>query len=354
MSSPENLLQPSFANVSELLFSVVHQAEELDVEAERRLYQDQDTNARYEALKAKALLIHGLPSVIKDFKKNGGDVPYEVEDKVLGWSLLAGRSLDTDNVFGMSILLVSMISEEGEPDQLTKLAVKHRPEIHITDELTKLSRRQKLNLLAPKAQNGDKQAIQSLFENATHWTYSIIKNAGYFTPWGNEDDLCQEGLIGCMEALENWDSSRGSFVVFAELAIKRQIYDAIKQANRVKHSTLNSAVSLDSSINNSGAKSNEPETTLADIVSTSRHNPVQDAVISSESVRAILKACSTELSPFESAVIAKYMDMDACSWVEIAESLENSTVLHSNTKITPAVIDNALQRAKRKLAKFRN
>jgi RNA polymerase sporulation-specific sigma factor len=351
MSSPENSYQPTFANVSELLFSVAEQAEKFGTEAEQRLHQNRDTDARYRALKAKAHLIQGLPSILEDFKSHGGEVPKEVEDSVLGLSFLASCSLDTDNLFGMSILLVGMGPEEGQPDELAKLAIKYQPDLQAIDKPTKLTRQQRLNQLAPRAKSGDTQAIQSLYENAMQWTYSIIKSNEYGIPWGTYDDLCQEGLIGVIDALESWDESRGNFVSFAGIAIRRNIMDALKQANRLKHSVLNTAVSLSSSPDKSNIQSNESEVTLAETIKTTRHNPVEDTVISRENVRAIFEACSTELSPLESAVFVKYID--GCSWVEIAEALEDNKDLQSITKITPATVDNALQRIKRKLARFR-
>ena len=60
-----------------------------------------------------------------------------------------------------------------------------------------------------------------------------------------KDDLMQEGRIGLFKAIMNYDSSRdSSFKTFANLCIKRQLINAVKNSNRQKHMPLNNYVSL--------------------------------------------------------------------------------------------------------------
>ena len=62
---------------------------------------------------------------------------------------------------------------------------------------------------------------------------------------GDNDDLIQEGMIGLIKAVRDFDSEAGqSFSGFAELCVSRQMYSAIASSKRKKHIPLNSYVSL--------------------------------------------------------------------------------------------------------------
>ena len=59
-------------------------------------------------------------------------------------------------------------------------------------------------------------------------------------------DLYQEGLIGLLNAINNFKEQKDiKFSTFAFLCIKRKILTAVKNANRKKHSILNESYSLD-------------------------------------------------------------------------------------------------------------
>ena len=62
---------------------------------------------------------------------------------------------------------------------------------------------------------------------------------------GDSDDLIQEGMIGLFKAVRDYDCGRdASFYTFADLCISRQMYTAVQASKRLKHSPLNSYVSL--------------------------------------------------------------------------------------------------------------
>ena len=53
---------------------------------------------------------------------------------------------------------------------------------------------------------------------------------------GENDDLIQEGMIGLMKAVRNYDPEQGnSFQSFSELCVSRQMYSAIEASRRKKH-----------------------------------------------------------------------------------------------------------------------
>ena len=62
---------------------------------------------------------------------------------------------------------------------------------------------------------------------------------------GENEDLIQEGMIGLIKAVRDYNPEQGaSFQSFAELCVSRQMYSAIEASKRKKHLPLNSYVSL--------------------------------------------------------------------------------------------------------------
>ena len=62
---------------------------------------------------------------------------------------------------------------------------------------------------------------------------------------GENEDLIQEGMIGLIKAVRDFDvTQKTSFSSFAELCVSRQMYSAIEASNRKKHLPLNSYISL--------------------------------------------------------------------------------------------------------------
>lgn len=72
-----------------------------------------------------------------------------------------------------------------------------------------------------------------------------IKARAFYLSGGDFEDVIQEGMIGLFKAINNYKSNKDtSFETFASLCISRQIYTAIKNANRKKHAPLNNSYSL--------------------------------------------------------------------------------------------------------------
>ena len=184
------------------------------------------------------------------------------------------------------------------------------------------------------AQNGDGQALAYLLNKYKNFVRS--KARSYFLIGADHEDIVQEGMIGLYKAIRDYQSSRlSSFHSFAELCVKRQIITAIKAATRQKHVPLNSYVSL-----NKPLYDEESDRTLLDVIEGRVTNP-EDLYISQEDLARIQKQISEVLSDLERQVLDAFMD--GKSYQEIAELLGR----HVKS------IDNALQRVKRKLFKFR-
>ena len=74
----------------------------------------------------------------------------------------------------------------------------------------------------------------------------VIKHANRFFILGGEtQDLIQEGMIGLFRALRDFDEDKNrSFLYFADMCVRRQMYHAIESASAKRHQILNSSVSL--------------------------------------------------------------------------------------------------------------
>ena len=70
----------------------------------------------------------------------------------------------------------------------------------------------------------------------------------YYLIGGDRDDLIQEGMLGLFKAIRDYQPGKSNFLAFADLCITRQILSAVKAATRKKHGPLNSALSLQSAM----------------------------------------------------------------------------------------------------------
>lgn len=157
---------------------------------------------------------------------------------------------------------------------------------------------------------------------------------------GENDDLIQEGMIALYKAIREFDPEREtSFTAFAARCIEHQLYNVIKGANRLKNSPLNSYISLYSPTETGENASRE---TLADTLQPTELINPEDILIDQENVSALERMMEQELSQFERTVVQLYID--GRNYQQIAEEMDKSA----------KSVDNALQRAKKKLEKAVN
>ncbi len=155
----------------------------------------------------------------------------------------------------------------------------------------------------------------------------------YFLVGGDNDDLVQEGMIGLFKAIRDFDIDKDvSFHSFAELCIKRQIFTAIKTADRQKHQPLNTYISL-----NTPVYDDDSERTLIETVSERHSVDPEKLYIMREKLSDIEKEIETKLSKLEKSVLI--LHLEGMSYREIAEIIDKPE----------KSIDNALQRIKKKL-----
>lgn len=150
---------------------------------------------------------------------------------------------------------------------------------------------------------------------------------------GEQDDLIQEGMIGLMHAVYNFNPHKQtSFLSFADLCVSRQIYSAVKASQRKKHSPLNSYISL-----YSPAEDEENSPLLMDMLFLDTDSP-EDMIVGREDIQLRKKKLFEKLSPFERQVLTLFLE--GIGYVHIAE------ILGKDQKS----VDNALQRIRNKAA----
>lgn len=77
--------------------------------------------------------------------------------------------------------------------------------------------------------------------------YNLIRSVAkpYFIAGGTDEDVVQEASIGFLKAIDKYKPGY-NFIKFAKIVMRRQIYEAIRHANRDKYKPLNEAVVIDS------------------------------------------------------------------------------------------------------------
>lgn len=155
---------------------------------------------------------------------------------------------------------------------------------------------------------------------------------------GETEDLIQEGMIGLIKAVRDYDPTAGnSFSSFAQLCVSRQMYSAIEASKRKKHIPLNSYVSLyeESEVRRDGKK-----LPLIDTIVTDKESDPEALYFSREYTEIFIEQLKEKLSPMENHVL--YLHLMGTDYRKIAEILEKS----------PKSVDNAIQRIRNKAEKM--
>lgn len=160
------------------------------------------------------------------------------------------------------------------------------------------------------------------------------KARGFFLSGADHDDVVQEGMIGLFKAIRDFRAERlAPFRCFAEICVTRQIVSAVKSARRRKHLPLNQYVSL-------FRPTVEGEPPLSELLAAPRGEELGDFHGGDLDLRLreyLVRRAPQELTGLELEVIRRRLD--GKSYQQVAVELGCS----------PKRIDNALQRAKRKI-----
>ena len=182
--------------------------------------------------------------------------------------------------------------------------------------------------LSALAKQGDCFAEEILVKRYTRLVRQLARPL--YLAGGDSDDLIQEGMIGLMCGVREYDGERSAgFRTFAEICIRNRLYSAVRAAARDKHTPLNQSVPLeipffDGQGSFFGAMAGE--------------NP-EDLIIGREGVQDTLSDVRKQLSDFEAKILGYYLD--GLTVREMAEAVSRS----------PKSVDNAVQRIRRKAAR---
>lgn len=185
-------------------------------------------------------------------------------------------------------------------------------------------------VLIERFRAGEDEILDYLMER--HKDLVLKKSYALFLIGADKEDLIQEGMIGLLKAIREYDSKKSDrFVSFASLCITRQMYTAIEAAGRKKNDPLNSYLSLTAGYGEDGSGEG--------ILNANAGASPEQMYIDQESVRLLRAKIEKALSPLEQKVLA--LHLEGIGYQEIAVRLGR----------TPKSIDNALCRLKTKITK---
>lgn len=191
--------------------------------------------------------------------------------------------------------------------------------------------------LAAEAQAGNVDAEETLIRKYSNLVMS--KTKAYFMAGADSNDVMQEGMIGLMKAVRQYDVSRNtSFATFAERCVTNQIISAIRSADRIKHKPLNTSDSLSRPITSEGGEGDS--ITLGDTISANLADTPEEMLIMKDVTSYILHNGDNVFSDLEMQVLGE--SMKGYSYDQVARRLGKSR----------KSVDNALQRAKKKISNY--
>lgn len=176
--------------------------------------------------------------------------------------------------------------------------------------------------LVLSARSGDTEQLAQLI---VRFLPDIRAKASRYTPVGLEqEDLIQEGLIGLLQAVKGYDSTRNaSFATFASRCILFRILGTVRLFLEQKHLPLNNYLPIDSA------------QVLAEL--SDRDGDPLEAYLKQEEEQLRRQKIKTLLSGLEQETLTLYHN--GLSYEEMAQQLGCAT----------KAVDNALQRVRRKL-----
>lgn len=186
------------------------------------------------------------------------------------------------------------------------------------------------NHLLAQARAGDTMAEDALAVRYSNLVRVCARS--YFLIGGDREDLIQEGMLGLLSAIRQFDPETGvQFQTYAEQCIRNRLLTAIESASRFKHTPLNNGVSFECLLR---GETSDFRSAYQD--SFSRRT--EEQVLAKEREEELLLSNTKLLSRFEREVLEMYLQ--GVSYKEIADRV----------KKPEKSIDNAVQRIRRKLA----
>lgn len=176
------------------------------------------------------------------------------------------------------------------------------------------------NELIAQYRGGNADAFSLIYERYQKDIKRVARS--YFLLGGDSDDLSQEGLLGLLKAVSTYDEAQGaSFKTYANICIVSKVKTAVRLSNSKSSSVLNGSADIEQE----NIPSPDPE----------------DLIIGEEGGREFMEKIKKSLSKFEFSVLNFYLD--GLNYKEIS----------LKTAKSEKAVDNALQRARKKIGRLR-
>src|SRR5690554_1260344 len=189
--------------------------------------------------------------------------------------------------------------------------------------------------LIRRLREGDEEARDSLVVKYIPMVKYIIRN--YYSSFLDYEDLLQEGLIGLLNAIEEYKPEEYDvkFSTFAYICIIRRVYNVIKHTSGNKHRLLNEATSLQTPVGI------DEKRMIIDFVEDGVNQVDPEEILEERFVSDIIgKVLKNHLSLLEYAVITRLLQGYSASEIE------------KEMGVGLKVIDNARTRVKTKLRRL--
>lgn len=173
----------------------------------------------------------------------------------------------------------------------------------------------------------EKQGLHSEDEIARKYSRLVSREVRQFflRSIGDGDDLYQEGMMGLLKAIRQYDPLRNdSFEAFATLCVRSRLYDAVRS---------------DASFSRREEQAIEHLIRFSEVSGHSAADP-EAYVLDGESTREIRNILDGILSSFEASVLEPYLE--GYSVQEISQMLSKE----------PKAVHNAVARIRKKLAPY--
>ena len=185
------------------------------------------------------------------------------------------------------------------------------------------------NEIVRLAQSGDGDATDFLLRKFGR--LARRESRTWFLVGGDEEDVSQEGMIGLLKAIREYDENRdAAFSTFAVLCIRSQIKTAIRKSKRQKNLPLNEYISIYSDEDDDESRQREADT--PDL----SYEP-ERMILEKEQLEGFNMRLKTELTPYEKKVLDLFLE--GLPYQDIADRLGKDK----------KSIDNALKRIRNKL-----
>lgn len=185
--------------------------------------------------------------------------------------------------------------------------------------------------LVKKAQQGDRQSFNSLFDIYNNFIKSIARR--YIFVGGDIEDLIQIGFIGMCEAIQKYDiNSDASFKTFLYICVQAEIKNAITKSNNNKNKALHDSISLDIEV--------DEDDSWAYVLVSEDKTP-EEQTIQKQKIKLIFDKLKMGLNEKEKSILLYYLK--GYKYIEIAKKLDVDT----------KYVDNTLTKAKKLLQKLK-